>query len=243
MSHTETDWTKQHTHGGTDCPGGEGCPVLVSREDVTGRHTPFHSACDSFHFGHEDCPKELTFEGRIEAAQPTFNSADEAFDAVKDSGERRSWDTGSVRDLAVGKGRYDLLPPYSIKRIAQHFENGAVKYGDRNWELGQPLSCYIDSALRHGFNVSAGMHDEDHASAAAWNWMAFMHTAEKVRLGELPAELDDIGWNKVEDMEVVDRSALPGRCVHRPSPSAQRCKAEAEPGQPLCSRHFGESLR
>jgi hypothetical protein len=118
------------------------------------------------------------------------------FDAVKDSGERREFSTGSVRDVAIGKGRYDLLPAYPIRRLAIHFENGARKYGDKNWEKGQPLSVYISSALRHGFCVSDGQQDEDHAAAAAWNWFAFMFTAEKVRLGELPAELDDIGWNK-----------------------------------------------
>jgi hypothetical protein len=133
-------------------------------------------------------PPPRVIDARIAAAEAA------AYDSVKDSGERRSWSTGSVRDLSTGKGRFDLLPPYSIKRLAQHFENGAAKYGDRNWEKGQPLHVYIDSALRHGFCVSAGMQDEDHAAAAAWNWFAFMHTAEQIRLGNLPAELDTIGW-------------------------------------------------
>lgn len=160
------DWRdKQHTHAGTDCPGGSGCP------------------------------------GRSNDAAKRFTAEAEHFSAVKDSGQRREWSTGSVRDVAVGKGRYDLLPPYPIKRLAIHFENGARKYGDKNWEKGQPLSVYISSALRHGFCVSDGMKDEDHAAAAAWNWFAFMHTAEKIKLGELPAELDDIGW--VEGIDSV----------------------------------------
>lgn len=116
------------------------------------------------------------------------------FDHVKDSGERRDFGTGSVRDVRTGKGRYDLLPPVAIKRLAQHFENGAVKYGDKNWELGQPLSGYLDSGLRHGFNLLELKVDEDHASAAIWNFVAFLCTAEWIIDGRLPRDLDDIGF-------------------------------------------------
>jgi hypothetical protein len=114
------------------------------------------------------------------------------YDAVKDSGERQEWDTGSVRDTRTNKGRYDLLPVYAIKRLAQHFEHGAVKYGDRNWEKGQPLTRYLDSALRHTFQVLEGKTDEDHAAAAAWNIMAFIQTQKWIEDGVLPKELDDL---------------------------------------------------
>ena len=53
---------------------------------------------------------------------------------IKDSGERREFSTGAVRDMAEGKGRCDLLPACAILRIARHFEAGAKKYDDRNWE-------------------------------------------------------------------------------------------------------------
>lgn len=33
---------------------------------------------------------------------------------TKDSGERREFSTGSKRDIATGKGRYDLLPVLCI---------------------------------------------------------------------------------------------------------------------------------
>jgi hypothetical protein len=116
------------------------------------------------------------------------------FDSVKDSGARRSFDTGSVRDVRTGKGRYDLIPPVAIRRIAQHFENGAVKYGDKNWELGQPLSGYLDSGLRHTFNLLELKVDEDHAAAGIWNLIAFLCTAEWIIEGRLPRDLDDIGF-------------------------------------------------
>lgn len=111
---------------------------------------------------------------------------------TKDSGERQEWDTGSRRDSREGKGRFDLLPVDAVRRLAQLMERGAVKYGDRNWELGQPLSRFLDSALRHTFQVVEGDESEDHAIAAAWNLFAFVHTQARIRAGELPAELDDL---------------------------------------------------
>jgi len=113
------------------------------------------------------------------------------FTAVKDSGKREEFATGSRRDSREGKGRYDLIPPYSLKRLAVHYENGAVKYGDNNWKKGQPLGRYLDSAMRHIQNTLDGQTDEDHAVAVAWNIFAFMWTANEIEEGRLPAELDD----------------------------------------------------
>lgn len=112
--------------------------------------------------------------------------------AIHDSGDREKFNTGSVRDIRSGKGRYDLLPTRAMRRLAKHFENGAKKYGDRNWEKGQPVSRYLDSALRHTFNYLEGRRDEDHLAAAAWNVMAAIETVERVNINVLPEELDDV---------------------------------------------------
>lgn len=114
------------------------------------------------------------------------------FDQVKDSGKRQEFNTGSVRDTQEGKGRFDLISPISLKRLARHYENGARKYGDRNWEKGQPLSRYIDSALRHINAFKEGNRDEDHVIAAGWNLLALAHTEEMIRRGLLPKELNDL---------------------------------------------------
>lgn len=110
---------------------------------------------------------------------------------TKDSGRHEEWPTGSRRDSREGKGRFDLLPPHAITRLAQLYERGARKYGDRNWEKGQPLSRYLDSALRHLFQALAGDEDEDHLAAVAWNVIACIETERRIRRGLLPAELDD----------------------------------------------------
>jgi hypothetical protein len=101
--------------------------------------------------------------------------------------------TGGLRDKTTGKGRYDLLSPIAIHRLAQHYENGAIKYDDRNWEKGIPIKSFIDSGLRHFFQFLAGKTDEDHAAAAAWNLMGAMHTIEMIKQGKLPRSLMD-GW-------------------------------------------------
>lgn len=98
---------------------------------------------------------------------------------ILDSGSRYEFATGAVRDMQEGKGRCDLLPPLAILRLARHFEMGAKKYGDRNWEKGIPINSFIDSAIRHIMKYMAGQEEEDHLVAAAWNLMCAMETEER----------------------------------------------------------------
>jgi hypothetical protein len=111
---------------------------------------------------------------------------------IKDSGQRRDFDTGSRRDIRTGKGRFDLLPPFALRAVAEHMEEGADKYGDRNWELGQPLSSYLDSGLRHINRFLMGWTDENHLAAAAWNFMCLLDTEVRIREGLLPESLRDL---------------------------------------------------
>ena len=110
---------------------------------------------------------------------------------IKDSGLRRSYVTGSVRDVRTGKGRFDLISPIALRRLAVHLENGARKYDERNWEKGQPLMDYIDSAMRHIASYVEGYRDEDHMAAALWNIHGFIHTEELISRGVLPNSLDN----------------------------------------------------
>ena len=99
---------------------------------------------------------------------------------IKDSGERHQFETGAVRDIQEGKGRCDLLPARAILRLSKHFEEGAKKYGERNWSKGIPINSFIDSGLRHIMKYMAGETDEDHLTAAAWNFMCAMELEEKL---------------------------------------------------------------
>lgn len=70
-------------------------------------------------------PERKKTEEVIKDAQETLKSTDYL---IKDSGQRRDFGTGAVRDMAVGKGRFDLLPWAVIRALAIHYEKGCIKY-------------------------------------------------------------------------------------------------------------------
>lgn len=98
---------------------------------------------------------------------------------IKDSGERREFGTGAVRDMADGKGDMYSLPPAAILRISKHYELGAKKYSRHNYMKGIPISSFMDSALRHIFKYLDGWDDEDHLAAAAFNILGAIQMEER----------------------------------------------------------------
>ena len=143
---------------------------------------------------------------------------------IKDSGERREFETGAVRDIQEGKGRCDLLPLDVVSECAEslnygsplgailhlihlyknsylrnaifiyrainifctnvswsmsdallevsiHYEEGAKKYGENNWQKGIPSHCYLDSGIRHLLKYYRGDTDERHDRACIWNML------------------------------------------------------------------------
>jgi len=134
---------------------------------------------------------------------------------IADSGNRREFETGAVRDMQEGKGRCDLLPAAAILRLAKHFENGCKKYGDRNWEKGIPIHSFIDSAIRHLMKYLDGQVDEDHLCAAAWNCICAMWTEEK------HPELQDIPSRVAADIKTPD---VPDKDVGEIEKGCKNCK-------------------
>jgi len=118
---------------------------------------------------------------------------------IEDSGGKVGFESGAWRDIREGKGRFDLISPWALMRLAKHLELGAEKYGIRNWEKGIPLHTFIDSALRH---LTRYLMDkllerepaEDHLAAAMWNVMCAIHTEDLITLHHFPDELDDIAY-------------------------------------------------
>lgn len=98
---------------------------------------------------------------------------------IKDSGERREFESGAVRDMAAGKGDMVSLPNAAILRLSKHYEAGATKYGRWNYLKGLPVSSFMDSALRHLFKYLDGWDDEDHLAAAAFNVLGAMEMEAK----------------------------------------------------------------
>lgn len=127
-----------------------------------------------------------TLDTRVEGAEPT-----EFIPVIRDSGQRTSFGSGAVRDLHQGKGRCDLLPMCVLLRLAKHYEAGALKYEERNWEKGIPAHSFADSALRHIFKYMDGYTDEDHLIAAIWNLCGLAWTEEKKpELMDIPARME-----------------------------------------------------
>lgn len=152
---------------------------------------------------------------------------------ILDTGNRRQFDSGAVRDDNGSKGRCDLLPldivadhiggnicpnagtknatvsnilndindfvhdgqeegihvaiqdfineRYSsmssaIIELSKHYQEGAKKYAERNWEKGIPAHCYVDSGVRHLLKWADNWTDEPHDRAFLWNMFGLLWT-------------------------------------------------------------------
>jgi hypothetical protein len=79
-----------------------------------------------------------------------------------------------------------------ILEVAKHFEEGAKKYGENNWQKGIPVRCYIDSAVRHYVKWLRGDQDEPHDRAFCWNILCAMWTCiHKPELNDYAERCDE----------------------------------------------------
>lgn len=92
---------------------------------------------------------------------------------------RTVFETGAERDIEPNRGRFDLISPFALVRLAKVYEAGAKKYADRNWEKGIPISRLLDSAKRHLTKYEMGKTDEDHLTMAIWNLFSILHFEEQ----------------------------------------------------------------
>ena len=132
---------------------------------------------------------------------------------LKDSGKREEFKSGAVRDTREGKGRFDLISPFFLKRLADVMEKGAVKYTARNWEKGMEFSRLLDSALRHINQFIQGLQDEDHLAQASFNLMAVIHFQDTKRkaLNDLPDYQQMIAHTHAVDLDELPN---PGEIVY-----------------------------
>ena len=126
---------------------------------------------------------------------------------IKDSGERRTFSTGAKRDMADGKGRFDLCPWSAFIEISKHCENGAKKYGEHNVDKGIPTNSLCDSAARHLAKYLAGHTDEDHLLAAAWNLLwAIEMRVNHPEMVNTPWKADEVKNNTSSFSETCKRA-------------------------------------
>ena len=81
--------------------------------------------------------------------------------------------SGDWRDLSSAILRFAHERKWSVPELmletSIHFEEGAKKYGENNWQKGIPTNCYVDSAVRHYLKWRKGDTDEPHDRAFVWN--------------------------------------------------------------------------
>lgn len=127
---------------------------------------------------------------------------------IKDSGERREFETGAVRDIVEGKGRMDLLPWAAIMEVSKHCEAGAKKYGEHNVDKGIPIHSLIDSACRHLAKYQDGWDDEPHLLAAAWNLLWAVQMEIKMpQMQDIPSRMKTVE-NKDCDVDAENNKPL-----------------------------------
>ncbi|KKM13788.1 hypothetical protein LCGC14_1712650 [marine sediment metagenome] len=124
---------------------------------------------------------------------------------MEDSGERKEFDTGAVRDSAEDKPRPDLISPYAQWRKGEWLRLGAIKYDERNWEKGMQFSRCVASMFRHLLQYMMGKTNEDHLAAIAVNAEFLMHYEKMIEMKELPPLLDDMPHYEPTQRGYVDK--------------------------------------
>lgn len=107
----------------------------------------------------------------------------------------------------------------AIIEVSKHFEEGAKKYGENNWQKGIPESSYIDSAVRHYLKWLRGDDDERHDRAFVWNIMCLIWTHEHAPC-KMPAWIDGMPTAKLENH---------GKCVETSCYYNNDCTCTAPP--------------
>ncbi len=109
--------------------------------------------------------------------------------------------SGAVRDANVAgsktakySARYDLISAIGLRRLAETYGEGAMKYTDHNWRKGMPVSVMINHAMAHITSYLTGDASEDHMAHAAWNLFAVMHF-EETRPDLFDLKVDDYQTN------------------------------------------------
>ena len=91
--------------------------------------------------------------------------------------------SGDWRDLSNAILRFAHERKWSVPELmletSIHFEEGAKKYGENNWQKGIPIKCYIDSAVRHYLKWRKGDTDEPHDRAFVWNLLCCMWEVQR----------------------------------------------------------------
>lgn len=122
------------------------------------------------------------FSTVLEPLKLPYRNATEFLKELEENTEEkdiRTFDTGSKRDSDAGKPRVADLKPYTRLRFGYHMLIGAEKYGEGNFELGQPDESTFKSLHRHLAKLEMGDMSEDHAGAIIFACQMIMLNQER----------------------------------------------------------------
>ena len=115
---------------------------------------------------------------------------------VRDSGQRKEFASGMVRDVTEEKTNWSLVADgVMLRRWAEHLTKGARKYAARNWMMArsnEERDRFRESAFRHFMQWYQGETDEDHAAAVFFNINGAEYVREYHR-GRHPDSLPPVG--------------------------------------------------
>ena len=93
------------------------------------------------------------------------------------------FDSGAKRQAGVAgqrkfPARFELISPIGLQRLAETYGEGAIKYGEHNWEKGIDTQNLLQHTIAHIYEYLKGDKSEDHLAHAAWGLFAVMHMEE-----------------------------------------------------------------
>lgn len=109
----------------------------------------------------------------------------------------KQFESGAIRSNDADDVRYDLITPIGLRRLAETYAAGAIKYGDDNWLKGMPAAECLNHCMKHIEQWRSGDRSEDHLSHAAWNLFAIMHF-EETRPDLMATSYDSVSSERVQ---------------------------------------------
>jgi hypothetical protein len=106
--------------------------------------------------------------------------------------DNKTFSSGAVRSKDADNTRFDLITPIGLRRLAETYAEGSLKYSDWNWLKGIPASDLMNHAMRHLVLWLSGDRTEDHLAHASWNLFSIMHFEEtREDLIDVPSRKSD----------------------------------------------------
>ncbi|MFD9893354.1 dATP/dGTP diphosphohydrolase domain-containing protein [Amycolatopsis sp. NPDC059027] len=172
---------------------------------------------------------------------------------MDDSGERKEFAGGGIRDGAVKAERFELLwnevQPYDdqpMVEFARWMARGAEKYAARNWEQfegSEALEHALGSLFRHVYKFAAGLTDEDHGSAIKFNVDAIKLIRWKAGvIGDVQTPVDELLTAEKLHMLEGPKDPEQGGAVYE-SVTEETADSEWRPGDIVEYNDYGSRFR